>query len=46
MEREIENPMVVDSIWALYERVNHDDDEDAEAWYRRADDEYDSRGDW
>ena len=37
--REIENPMVRDSLWTEIDEIERE--AEAERWYRQADDEYD-----
>lgn len=39
MNRNIENPMVIDSLWERIDELERQAEE--EAWYRRADDDYD-----
>lgn len=39
MDRDIENPMVVDSRWSDIDRTEREAEE--ERWYKAADDDYD-----
>ena len=39
--REIENPMVLDSLWDALDQVDEEQEDELEDWYRKCDEEYD-----
>ncbi len=41
MVRDVENPMVIDSLWDELDQIDREQDEDDEEFYIRDDEEYD-----
>ena len=46
MVRDVENPMVIDSLWDELDQIDREQDDEDEEFYIRADEEYDEEAEY